>query len=367
MIDLKGNEKILIIKPSAFGDILHALALLDRIKTVYPNVSVSWVVNLAYADMLSENKLIDELFVFDREKWGRKRNILKTFKESKKFVFSIREKQFDIVIDLQGLLRSGIITLLSGAPIKIGLSDSREGSRYCYNRIVKVHDEKMHAVDRYLKVFDCFYKSDDKNLKIAFPLYWSDKKDKFTDKFFRDNNILSSDTLIVLNPNSRWQSKCWDSDSFAKTADMIVENLGAKVIFIGSPSESDIVQKIIDKTKYNHFNLAGKTGLLELASLLKRVDCLITNDSGPMHLSVAVGTPVIALFGPTDPVKTGPYGKGNKVIQKDIECSVCFKRFCESKKCMALITVDEVLETLKNVLNEKDNIKNSNSETLRTK
>ena len=283
MIDLKGNEKILIIKPSAFGDILHALALLDRIKTAYPNVSVSWVVNRAYADMLRENKLIDSMFIFDREKWGRKRNILKTFKESKKFIGLIRKKQFDIVIDLQGLFRSGVITLLSGAAVKIGLSDSREGSRYCYNRVVTVHDKKRHAVDRYLKVFDLFNETANKSSDISFPLYWNDKNDKLADKFFQDNKIFPSDTIIALNPNSRWQSKCWDSENFAKLADLIVENLGAKVIFIGGPSERSGVQKIIDRTKHKPFNIAGKTELLELASMLKRVDCLITNDSGPMH------------------------------------------------------------------------------------
>ena len=357
MIKLKGNEKILIIKPSAFGDILHALALLDRIKTAYPDVSVSWVVNLAYADMLNQNKLIDELFVFDRKKWGKKRNILKTLKESNKFIGEIRKKKFDLVIDLQGLLRSGLITFFSGSPLKIGLSDSREGSRYCYNRIVKVHDKKRHAVDRYLKVFDLFDNPDGKDYKISFPVYWSDKTDKFVEKFFDDNKITSSDTVIALNPNSRWESKCWDSRKFVELADQITEQLGAKIVFIGGPSEREGVQRIIDMTKHKPFNLAGQTGLLELASLLKRVDCLVTNDSGPMHLAVAVHTPVIAIFGPTDPVKTGPYGEGHKVIQKNIECSVCFKRVCESKKCMALITVDEVLENLQKIVNKKTNSK----------
>lgn len=367
MINLKGNEKILIIKPSAFGDILHALPLLDRIKTVYPEISVSWVASLAYTDMLTENKLIDKLFIFDRKKWGRKRNILKTLRESKKFILDIRKEQFDIVIDLQGLLRSGVITFLSGAPIKIGLSDSREGSRFFYNRIVTVHDKKRHAVDRYLKVFDLLDNHGNKPRGVSFPVCCTEEADKFADNFFADNKIYPQDKVIALNPNARWESKCWNSEKFSELADLIACQFGAKVIFIGGPSDKPSVEKIIFNTKSRPFNLAGKTGLLELASLLKRVDCLVTNDSGPMHLAVAVHTPVIALFGPTDPVKTGPYGKGNEVIRKDIECSFCFKRVCPTKKCMALISVEEVLDNIKKVLFKPQNDKKNHSGKLSLK
>lgn len=348
---LTGSEKILIIKPSAFGDILHALPLVDCIKSEYPNVKISWVVNRDYVELLEDNPMIDKIFIFERKRWGGKRLFFKTCIEFFKFTSEIRDCKFDLIIDLQGLLRSGLITFLSRAKNRMGLSDAREGSRLFLNHVVNVSDKKIHAVDRYLLVCDGLGVT--KKTPIKFPIFIKDEIDKKVEKLFSKYGVNKDDVLVAVNPNSRWQSKCWNPDRFARLSDELIDKYGVKIIMIGAVSDREYVEKIVGMMENTPLVLVGKTTLLGLASVLKKTDIMITNDSGPMHMSVAVGTPTIALFGPTDPLKTGPYGKNSEVLFKRIECQPCFKRNCSIRECMDLINVEEVVNVFKKMLKNK--------------
>ncbi|MDX9702771.1 MAG: lipopolysaccharide heptosyltransferase II [Candidatus Auribacterota bacterium] len=349
---LKGNEKILIIKPSALGDVLHALAVAGEIKKVYPDVCISWVVNREYAELLDNNPVIDKVYVFERRKWGRKRRVLKTASEFLKLIQSVRNAHYDCLIDLQGLLRSGLITIFSGAKIKIGLSDAREGSRLAYKHLITVHDKKRHAVDRYLKTVRYFGIEPECPNRIAFPLKWNQSVNDAVEQIFRNHGLTDGSLKIALNPNARWDTKCWPFEYFAQLADMLYEKMNAQIVFVGSPSDRSNIDKILSAMNHKPVDAVGKTSLLELAALLARMDCLVTNDSGPMHMSVAVGTPVVALFGPTDPAKTGPYGEGHVVIQKELACGACMKRSCLNRQCMSDITVEEVFEHVENLISD---------------
>lgn len=350
---LHGDEKILIIKPSALGDILHSLAVVGAIKKEYPDIRIGWVVNRDYAALLEQHPLIDTVYVFDRKKWGKLRYMGATLREFPAFMRSIRNEKYDYVIDLQGLFRSGLVTAFSGARLKIGLSDAREGSRLAYSHVITVHDKKRHAVDRYLKTVNYFeIQCDD---CITFPVYWSKHDEKRVDELCRQNGLTNGSLVIGLNPNARWGSKCWPEEHFAQLGDMLYEKLKAKVVFVGSPADRQTAEAIVSAMKHRPVDAVGQTSLLELGALLKRMECLVTNDSGPMHMAVAVGTPVVALFGPTDPQKTGPYGNGHAVIQKNLSCAACMRRSCMTRKCMSDISVDEVFEHVRTLLSEKKN------------
>ena len=302
--------RILIIKPSSLGDVVHALPTVNLIRRRFPDAHISWLINDALTSLLNHSPIINEVIGFPRHQYARLPAL----------AGRLRENRFDIVIDLQGLLRSGLMTWLTRAPRRIGLSDAREGARFFYNEIVDV--PHAHAVDRCLcaaRHLGC------ESAPIEFPLGVSAP--------------IKSEGLIAVNPSARWETKLWGNDNFAELVRRLPRD---RVVLTGSSAERDSVEQIAQGNR----NLAGQTDLFQLAELYRRCAVVITNDSGPMHVAAAVGTPVVAIFGPTDPALTGPYGNHHVVLRAGIPCSPCFKGHCTNSvlmECMKLITVEQVL------------------------
>jgi len=315
--------RIFIIKPSSLGDVVQALPTVNLIRRKYPQAHISWLVNDTLTSLLPHCPIIDEIIPFERRRFGS----LRQLPELGNFLATLRARHFDIAIDLQGLFRSGIISWATRAPRRIGLSDAREGARLFYNEIVKV--PRAHAVDRYLLIaqhLGCGSRP------VEFPLGLS--------------GSVISEGLIAVNPSARWSTKLWGDDKFAE---LIRRLPPERVVLTGSAPERGQIEKVAQGRR----NLAGQTDLFQLAELYRRCAVVITNDSGPMHLAAAVGTPVVAIFGPTDPALTGPYGEGHVVLRAGIPCSPCFKEYCTNRvrmECMKLVTVEQVLEVAKPLL-----------------
>lgn len=343
-IDLKN---ILIIKPSSIGDIIHALPFLKAVKTKYPKATISWLINRGLNDLIANNPYLNEVILFERKRWGGFNNIVSKYREFTKFIKNIKNRRFDAVIDLQGLFRSGIITYLSGADYRIGFANARELSPFFYNYKISPPINEMHAVDRYLLIAK---ELDADTSKKEFTINIPKKENVYVSGLVKRNG---GRPLIAINPSARWQTKIWSFKRYAELTDKIVSELNVQTILIGSRDDKDRVAQVSSMMKTEHINLCSKTTLLQLAALLKRVDLLITNDSGPMHIAAAVGTPVVALFGPTRPKMTGPYGNGHVVIQKDISCIGCLKKSCDDLKCMDAISVDEVFNSVRKMLRQK--------------
>ena len=336
-------KKILIIKPSSLGDIIHALPVATAIYRQIPGAVIDWVVRPEYAEILQAHPSIRRIFFFDRRKWARSSRMLKTLPEMISLVRSLRRENYDEVLDLQGLFRSGLLSFLSGSSLRFGFENAREFSPLFYNRKVRVPNERIHAVDRYL----LFLK--EMGLEIPDPDYGlkpSDDASGFVENLLSKAGTRADRPLIVLNPNARWETKKWIDERWQKLAGRLVTELQAEVIFAGGQAEAKECESLATGAGELVHNLAGKTTILQLAVLLKKSSLLVTCDSGPMHLAAAVGTKVLALFGPTDPVRTGPYGSKNRVLQKDMDCSPCLRRSCPERThaCMEAITVDEVLQ-----------------------
>ncbi len=306
--------RILIIKPSSLGDVVHALPTVNLIRRRFPDARISWLINDALASLLKSCSIINERIEFRRRDYPKFPALLRR----------LRRERFDLVVDLQGLLRSGLMTWATGAPRRVGLSDAREGARLFYNEVVEV--PRAHAVERYLcaaKHLGC-----DPG-PIEFPLGISPQ--------------IKSEGLIAVNPSARWKTKLWGDDKFAE----LVRRLpNRRVILTGSVADRAHCELIAQGCR----NLAGGTTLLDLAELYARCAVVITNDTGPMHIAAAVGTPVVAIFGPTDPELTGPYGKQHVVLRAVIPCSPCLKNRCKHAprmECMTLVTVEQVLAAVK--------------------
>ncbi|MBN1475016.1 MAG: glycosyltransferase family 9 protein [Syntrophaceae bacterium] len=340
---------ILIVKLSAIGDVIHTLPSLAALRRLYPQAHITWVVEEAAADLILNHPQLDEVLVSRRKAWIRdikSGQFRKAWREIVQFIKDLRKRPYDLVIDFHGLLKSSIIVFLSGGKRKLGYDSLQELSGLFLAEKIP-EDMNKHAVDRYLD----------------FPLYLGAKKERA--EFILPHSVdvenkvklllkscgLEENNYIAINPIAYWETKLWDNEKFAILADLIQGKLKKKVVFTGSERKS--IEEITSKMKSGGINLGGRTSLMELAYIFKQAIMLITTDSGPMHLACAVGTPVIALFGPTDPKRTGPYGEGHVVIRDNLSCSPCFLKKCKTTNCMKNITPKQVYAVVVSKIKEK--------------
>jgi len=327
------------VKPSSLGDIVQSLPFLHVLRRGFPEATIAWVVGRPNLDVLSGHPDLDEVIVFERERWGGTRGFFGSLNELSRFARTLRKRRFDLVVDLQGLLRSGLLSYVTGAPERVGFANAREMSRLFYNRRVEVPNPDMHAVDRYLLVAKQI------GLDTNGPVRFDVPVPKEAERFARDYLASANGEgwpVVVLLPVSRWPTKRWPPERFAALADRVAHELGAAVLFLGAADDVPLVEHIRTQMKQPSLSLVGRTTLKRSAALLRWASVVVANDSGPMHLAVVLGVPVVALYGPTSPERTGPYGGRTRVFRSTRECAPCFRSRCDNPECMRDIAVDDV-------------------------
>jgi heptosyltransferase-1 len=339
--------KILIIKLSAIGDVVQTLPALEAIKKRFPDSEITWLVEEAAAGILEGHPLIDRLLVSRRRAWIRMlRNPLKTghgVREIMRFISELRKERYDIAIDFQGLSKSGMLMGLARAARKIGFDRTRELSYLFLNERLPAYDIEKHALERYLDVARYLGAKDPSPL-CTLPI----KQEVIAIRRKIDGMRLQGRPLVVMNPVARWKTKHWLEQNFADLADRLVKEKQAAVIFTGGSEDRVVIDRIISMMGETAANWAGETTLKELAALASLSDLFISTDTGPMHLAAAAGANVVALFGPTAPWRTGPYGESHIVVRTGLACSPCFKRSCAiGVRCMEEITVADVMGKIK--------------------
>jgi 3-deoxy-D-manno-octulosonic-acid transferase/heptosyltransferase-1 len=346
------NKKpnILIIKLSAVGDVVHSLPFLEVLRDRFPSAMIDWVVEEDASGIVESHPEIDRLIIFPRKSWLKrfikKGEYIGVGKEVTKFLKELKSRRYDIVVDLQGLLKSGILTFLANGKRKIALNGGREGSLIFTNEKVAIPDPDLHALDKYLCIAR-YLGATNPVWNGQIPIY--DTDEEHVDYLLGE--IGNNSTLVAVNPMAKWESKLWELHRFASLADTIKEELGAGVVFTGSEGDKAAIEDIRSGMKTRALNLAAKTTLKELAYLYQKCAAVICTDTGPMHVAAAMGSPVVvALFGPTSPLRTGPYGAKHRVIRAGLECSPCFKKRCDDMSCMKKITVEMVFDTVKEVI-----------------
>lgn len=336
----KQPSKILIIKLSSLGDIVHSLPVLTVLKGKWPDARISWIVNSSYVRILSGHPFLNQVIPFSREKWIQLRCLSKSIIEMLALKTLITRERFELVIDLQGLFKSGAITFFSGAPKRVGFANSRELSYLSYNQRIKLQPGRMHAVDRYLHLVNTLVGQDWTQPSFTLPDFPG--KGQFIKEVLASHKIDDQRPIIAICPSARWQSKRWPVERFGKLIGKLSAE-GCQMLIVGGEEDRLLGDKLIASVSSNDVvSLAGETDLIQLAAVLEKVDLLVTNDTGPMHLAAAVGTPVVAIFGPTDPQLTGPYGKGHRVLKSSVYCSPCFKKECLLPECLLEISVEDV-------------------------
>lgn len=334
----KPQAKVLIVKPSSLGDIVHSLVFLSAIKRRYPHIELQWVIAKGFEGILEGHPLIKKLWVINKDEWKNLSKIQTTISGLRGLFRGLKAERFDYVIDLQGLLRSGIITRASNAPVRIGFKEAREGSTVFYTHRVQVGKD-VHAVDKYLRVA-AFLGCEIQDVSFPFPPpSQSAQLDTAVYPLRKDFG-----KYAVLVPGARWKTKRWPARSFGELA----AALPIKSVIIGSRADTHIADEIVALSGNKAVSLAGKTGLKDMIEVIRSASFMVCNDTGPMHIAAALGVHVFALFGPSSPVRTGPYGERHTIIKRDISCSPCYKRSCKSIKCMTLINPKEVIDLIDN-------------------
>jgi 3-deoxy-D-manno-octulosonic-acid transferase/heptosyltransferase-1 len=363
---------ILIVKLSAIGDVIHTLPSLAALRRRYPDADITWVVEEAAADLLIDHPHLDRVLISRRKSWLRdlrRGRAVEALREMRAFLRELRSRPYDLVIDFHGLFKSAVIVLLSGGKRKLGYDSMQEASGLFYNEKIPEAMGK-HAVDRYLDFVRYLEGSGSETLclgeapefKIAIgretpahrialqgkPSEGIEAAGGRGDGTESGGGRKADSPFVAVSPVAFWETKLWEDEKFAELGDRIRRELGIGVVLTGS--EAGPLERIKTRMKTAAVNLGGQTTLRELAALYRDASLVITTDSGPMHLAAATGTPVVALFGPTDPARTGPYGSGHRIVRRGISCSPCFRKQCEAPRCMTEITVEDVFAAVKEIL-----------------
>jgi heptosyltransferase I len=344
---------ILIIKLSAIGDVIHTLPALNAIRSAYPSAHITWLIEEAAAPLIIDHSALDRVIVSRRKSWIRdlrKGQWKSVINETAGWVQTLRDTAYDLVFDFQALLKSGVPVALCRGRRKIGFDRGMEHQEHSYlflNERVAPVDMNHHAILRSLMMLDAAG-IHSRNVSYRLPIQDADRE--AVTRLLSLKGIKDVRPLICINPVAKWTTKLWPNDRFAELADRLSERYQISPVFTGAPEDKETVRNILSRMKSSAVDLTGKTSLKTLAALYETADMLISTDTGPMHLGAAVNTPVVALFGPTAPWRTGPMGNQHQVIRAGLPCSPCFKRQCSTCDCMNHIRVDQVLEGVTRVM-----------------
>lgn len=335
-------RRVALIKPSALGDIIHTLPVLTALRQRYPYAHITWVVNRAYEPLLRDHPDLSAVLPFDRH--TVRHGWLSALSYGSEFLRKLRDQHFDLVLDLQNLLRSGIMTFATGAARRVGLETSREGARWFYTDVVAVPNrDALHAIDRYWLAAKALGAGDGpKTARLPIPnddLSWADR-------------VLGPlpRPWMMLGVGARWTTKRWPAEHFAALARRAQQHFGGTVVFVGSRDETAAARLVANALSGPSLVLTDQTTLPQLAAILFNADVMVANDTGPLHLATALGRPVVAPYTCTKVRRTGPYGWESKAVEARIWCQGSYLKRCARMECMAALTPDHLWPALYEVL-----------------
>lgn len=317
--------RILVIKLSSLGDIAHALLAVRTLKE-RTGAEIDWAVQPEYAALLACCPDVARTIAFPRR--GFFRNLFPFLRE-------LRRERYDVIVDLQGLMKSALAARLARGGKRLGPAWAREGSRWLYNAQPPRRDgPRRHAVEELMDVVALMAPGDSRppEPQLEFPEAESNG---------------SPGPHVALAPFSRWPTKNWPLEKFAELGRRLAAEMGCQIRIVGGPENFAQGEELAGRIGSGARNLCGKTDLPGLCALLKSMDLLVTVDSGPMHWADAMGVPLVAIFGATDPARTGPYRQQDRVVAKaGLACRPCHARTCArgDLACLQTLEVETVLK-----------------------
>jgi lipopolysaccharide heptosyltransferase I len=363
-------QRILLIKPSAVGDVIHTLPVLAKLRARYPSARIDWLLTPAIAELVGHHPALSNVILFNRGSLAR------DWRDWPASIFRLLSQlwqtRYDLVIDLHGQFRSAILTLATRAPVRLGFDrpyagprapeDRRlvdnayrhgwTGARECawlaYTHRIPLVRSDVHAVDRYLWITPLLG-LDEGPPEFHVPI--PPASDARIEALLASQG-LRGQPFAVLVPGTIWPTKHWHVEGFASVARHL-RGRGWAVVLAGSAGERSRCQAVAELAPGAR-DLSGQTMLSELAALIRRAEVCVTNDSGSMHLTVALNRPVVSIFGPTDALWIGPYGRPDAVVRADVPCAPCyFRQLCDCPNqhaCMTEVTPGMVIDRVERIL-----------------
>ena len=360
--DLRTVKRLLIIRLSSIGDVVHALPVSAALGEAFPNLEISWAVEAMSADIVTGNPYLKETILAPRA--NRRQNDIgatQIWREQGRFLADLRRRKFDVTLDLQGRAKSGVMAYATGAPARFGWSELREGSEIVSKRLPR-RQESLHRVDWYLDVARAFGANP---AVVKFPLTIPDAARSRAKELLRAGGMEPEQPYAVLNAATGNQVRRWDAERFAETIVQTGKRFGLPSVLIGSEKDAALNQEIsrlaskqAGGNDFAPLDLAGKTNLKELAALLDDCAVHLCGDTGSAHIAAALGVPVIGLYGPTDPLHAGPYGQIENVLaHREICRPNCGGKRCgyvrderETAHCLAAIQVSDAAQKVEQAL-----------------
>src|SRR4030067_3024681 len=348
-----GSLKILILRLSAVGDVIRTLPAAKALKEQTPS-SITWIVEEPSQAFLESQPEIDEVILFPRRRWTKGiksfREIGRTLGEMWGFVVCLRRQRFDVVFDFHGVLKSGLLSFLSGSPKRIGYDrrSTKEGNFLFSNVKVRLPKKRISRFQRNLTLLQGI------GLEVKefnYSLHIPPEHQQYVGSFFKSVSAPLQRPLIAIHPGTSPKAifKRWMPDQYAQLADRLVRELNTSILFTWGVEELEWVKRIQKKMKEPSL-LGPKTeSLTQLGEVYRHCDLYVGGDTGPMHIASLMGIPAVVLYGPTAPIENDPFGKHNKV-RKEVGCNPCHKYSCKELVCIKAISADEVFKATKEIL-----------------
>jgi len=340
---MSSPDSILAIRLSSFGDVLMTIPAVKALREYYPNARLTWLVEGSVGELLAHQGFIDEVIRFPRgsiQGSMRSGNLTKATKEMRGFLKKLRNGEYDLILDFHGIIKSALFSKLVKGKRIIGFGKSlaKEKSHLFYHECVECENKRLHKVERNMLI--------PRHLGIdtrvpSIRLEAPPEAESYVNEFLVREGITTP--VSAINPFSSKGSafKRWDMERYGELIRRITsENLGKAIILWGPGEKGEA--KHLKEIAGEGAILSCPTDVPQLLALLRRVDMYIGGDTGMMHLAALAGTPVLAIFGPTDHKINGPYGPIHTIIRKDLPCSPCKNKDCQERKCLMEITVEEV-------------------------
>ncbi len=331
-------EKILIVKLSSLGDIVHTLPSFKAIRDNFSESKIYWVVERNGAEILKALEGLDEIIIFDTLNWRKKPFSNTTLKEFKESIEKIR-RDFDLAIDFQGTLKSSFITFISNAKEKIGFGKGNLKepiSSIFYTKRAETIPENIHIILKNMKLLEVIGikknlpEFPELNIKVDLP----------------EDLKFDSKRLVILNGGGGWETKIWVKGRWRELA-LKIKEMGFEPLFLwGNENE----RKRMEEESRGDIPLAPFLNIPQLVKIVSLSRLLVSGDTFPLHIADALGIPVVGIYGPSNPLRNGPISKNSKVVFNELSCSFCYKRKCKNVKCMESIDVESVLEKVKEIL-----------------
>lgn len=325
--------RILIIRPSALGDVCRTVPVLVSLRKTYPDAIIDWLVQTQFVPAIRHHPALSNPVPFDRTAMRGHASITKGVA----FARSLRKARYDLVLDCQGLARSGLFTFLTAAPLRVGHDDARELAWIGLNK--RVPTDATHTVERMLSLVEAIGVEPVRDMR----LYTSMPDQQWA------HTLLGDARTLVVAPTSRWPGKQWPADRFARLVERaLADRLAERLCIVGSHSERAQIAPVLRACQAldNAIDLVGTTTIGQLMAVIERSAGVVANDSAALHMAVGFNKPTVALFGPTDPAKVGPYQRDHEVIRHTRDTDVFgHKDQRRGRSMMERISLDEVLES----------------------